>query len=159
MSTFPQTSRAVSNLLSLKILPEDENDKSPTLSHWRNKFLHVTSFQVSQKDMFEAVQRVTSTKASEWTQKTVSSKDWYDQDKSCLQKGDMMGAVPVLYGRFFFPDAPGDLEMHGIKPDNEKLGLPAEDLDEFTKLAVEMAQDSYIEKRYSSTRAEMQNKK
>lgn len=158
-STFPQTGRAVSNLLSLKIFPDDENDKSPTLSHWRNRFVHVTSFCVSQKDMFEAVLRVTGTKASDWTQTTVPVKDWYEEGKSRMQNGDRLGSVKMVYGRYFFPDAPADFEKHGVEGDNERLGLPKEDLDEYTMLATEMAKDSYIEKQYAGMMLAMQTKK
>lgn len=158
-STFPQTGRVVSNLLSLKILPQDENDTSPTLSNWRNKFVHVTSFHVSQKDMFESVQCVTGTKSSDWTQKTVRIKEWYEDGKARFEKGDRLASVKLVYGRFFFPDAPMDLEKHGIEPDNEKLGLPKEDLDQYTKLAVEMARDEYMEKHYAHIMGGMQTKK
>lgn len=149
-STFPQTGRAVANLLALKILPEDENDKSPTLSHWRNNFVHFSSFTVSQKDMFDSVLRVTGTKASDWEQRTVDAKQWYADGMARLQKGDRMGFGQLLYGRMFFPDSPCDLDKHGIERENEKLGLPKEDLDEFTKLAVEMAKDGYMEKQYAA---------
>ena len=42
-STWPQCGRAVANLLSLKILPEDESDKSPTLSQFRNDFIRISN--------------------------------------------------------------------------------------------------------------------
>lgn len=150
-STFPQVARAVANFLALKILPEDENDKSPTISHWRNNFVHFSSFTVSQKDMFESVLRVTGTKASDWEQKTVDVKQWYADGVARLQKGDTTGFGQLLYGRMFFPDSPVDFDKQGIERDNEKLGLPKEDLDEFTKLAVEMAKDGYMEKQYAAT--------
>ena len=39
VSTWPLCGRAMASLLSLKVLPDDEADKSPTLSHFRNKTL------------------------------------------------------------------------------------------------------------------------
>ena len=75
-----------------------------------------------------------------------------------MQKGDRMGSVKMLYRRFFFSDAPGDLRKHGVDADNEKLGLPKEYLDEYTKLAVEMAKDGYIEKHHARIMAAMQTK-
>jgi len=158
-STFPQVGRAVVSLLSLKVLPEDENDKSPTLSHWRNKFVHFNSFHVSQKDMFESVLRVSDTKASDWTQNTVSIKEWYEDGVAMMQKGNRQGFGKLLYGRYFFPDAPGDLEKLGFEPDNGKLGLPKEDLDEYTKIAFQMAKDGYMEKQYGHMMRQAQNKK
>ena len=35
-TSFPQLGRGIASLFSLKVLPEDENDKSPTISHWKN---------------------------------------------------------------------------------------------------------------------------
>ncbi|KAK4212227.1 hypothetical protein QBC37DRAFT_388956 [Rhypophila decipiens] len=53
-------------LLSLKILPEDETDKSPVRAQYRNKPVYVSSFLVSQRDMFESVKRVTGTVDEDW---------------------------------------------------------------------------------------------
>jgi len=60
-STWPQCGRAIANLLSLKELPYDETDRSPTLSQFRNDSIYISSFRVSQRDMFESVKRVTGT--------------------------------------------------------------------------------------------------
>lgn len=60
-STWPQCVRAVAKLLSLKELPEDEHDTSPTLSRLRNQCVYSSSFRVSQRDMFESVKRATKT--------------------------------------------------------------------------------------------------
>lgn len=148
-STFPQVGRAVANLLTLKVLPDDANDKSMTLSHWRNKFVHFSSFRVSQKDMFDSVLRVTGEKASDWQQKTVDVKQWYQDGVERMQKGDMSGFGQLLYARMFYPESPVDFGKQGIERDNERLGLPKESLDEFTKLAIQMAKDGYMEKQYA----------
>jgi len=157
-STFPQVGRSVASLLSLKVLPDDENDKSLTLSHWRNKFVHVSSFHVSQRDMFESVLHVSGTKASDWQQETVSIKEWYEDGVSMMQSGNRLGFGKLLYGRFFFPDAPGDFETQGFEADNDKLGLPKEDLDEYTKVAFDMAKDGYMEKQYANFMRQTQTK-
>ena len=44
-----------------------------------------------------------------------------------------------MYTRVFYPDGGGDFEAsRGLQ--NDVLGLPKEDLDEFTKIAVQMPQ-------------------
>jgi hypothetical protein len=46
-STWEQTGLGVANLLALKIPPEDEDDKSPCLSQFKNKFIHISSFLIN----------------------------------------------------------------------------------------------------------------
>ncbi|KAG0307838.1 hypothetical protein BGZ99_001351, partial [Dissophora globulifera] len=58
-STWDQCGRAVAALFSLPIQPENENDKSPTLQQFKNKSVYISSFLVSQKDMFASLLRVT----------------------------------------------------------------------------------------------------
>ncbi|KAL8867872.1 MAG: hypothetical protein Q9174_005376, partial [Haloplaca sp. 1 TL-2023] len=42
--TLTQVGRGVANLLSLPILREDQNDTSPCLNDWKNKFAYFASF-------------------------------------------------------------------------------------------------------------------
>jgi hypothetical protein len=69
-STWPQCGRAIANLLSLKELPDEETDWSPTLSQFRNGSIYISSFRLSQGDMFESVKRVTGTTDADWTSPT-----------------------------------------------------------------------------------------
>jgi hypothetical protein len=66
-STWPQCGRAIARLLSLKDLPGDDQDTSPTLSRFRDQGVYMPSFRVSQRDMFESVKRVTQTTDVVWT--------------------------------------------------------------------------------------------
>ena len=113
-STWPQTGRAVAKLLSLKVLKDDASDKSACLKDFRNKFVYVSSFNISQKDMLDSIMRVT---------------------------GTMLGFAKLVYSRSFYPDMSGNYEatksLH-----NDILGLPKEDLDEYTTIAVGMAEKS-----------------
>ena len=138
-STWPQTGRGVAGLLGLKILPDDENDRSPCLSHFRNKYVFVSSFLVSQKEMLDSVMRVTGTTIKDWKVTHENHKDRYNSGKELLQSGNMLGFVKCLYTRIFYPDGSGDYETsQGLH--NGILGLPKEDLDERTKVALQMAQ-------------------
>ncbi|KAF2177445.1 NAD(P)-binding protein [Zopfia rhizophila CBS 207.26] len=144
-STWPQTGRAVAELLSLPVLPEDENGKATTLSHYRNRFAYVSSFTLSQRDMFESVKRVTGTSDSEWEISSVSVKKLFEDSKEKSKTGDRLAYGKMLYSRYFFPDNAGYYEVtKGL--DNEKLGLPREGLDESTKKAVKLAESGYFEK-------------
>ena len=134
-STFPQLGRAVAGLLSLKVLPEDESDKSATISQYENGAVCISSFFVSQRDMFDSVLRVTGDKESDWKISYEPVKERYARGKEMMQKGSMAGFGMMLYARLFYPDGAADFND---RLDNEALGLPKEDLDEFTKLATEM---------------------
>lgn len=139
-TTWPQTGRAVANLLALKVLPEDEGDRSPTLSHWRNRPLRISSFLVSQRDMFDSVLRVTGGQESDWKISYQPAHERVKEGQEMFAQGDRQGFGMLLYARLFFKDGAGNFEQRG-ELDNEKIGLPKEDLDEFTAVAIEMAKD------------------
>ena len=135
-STWPQCGRAIAALLNLKLLPEDENDKSPCVAQFRNKYCYISSFLVSQKDMFESVLRVTGTSADDWTVSYEEHEKRYKSGVELLQQGNRAGFARLLYTRMFYPNGDGNYEASkGL--DNDLLGLPKEDLDEQTKVAIE----------------------
>jgi hypothetical protein len=65
-STWPQCGRAIASLLSLKELPDDETDQSPTLSQFRNSAIYIPSFRLTQRDTLESVKRATGTTDADW---------------------------------------------------------------------------------------------
>ena len=142
-STWPQTGRQVANLLGLKLLPEDEHDTSPCLAHFRNKFVYGASFNISQKEMLESVLRVTGDSADDWKVTHVPAKEAYQEGVKLLQSGNRAGFAQLLYSRSFFPDGAGNFGARGL--DNDKLGLPKEDLDEFTKEAIHLRMSGYFD--------------
>ncbi|KAF5591598.1 isoflavone reductase family [Fusarium subglutinans] len=127
-STLTQVGRAVARVLSLKELPDDDNDL--TVSSFLNRAIYLNSFVVSQQDLFESVKRVTGTSDTDWTVTHQSSKQRYKEGMAQVKRGDMSGFSKLLYARAFFPDDPSDLSA---KAQNELLGLPEEDLDEATR--------------------------
>ena len=138
-STWPQCGRAVANLLALKILPDDENDKSPTLSRFKNKGCYISSFNLSQKEMFESVLRVTGTKEGDWKITSENAKERFRKGEEEMKSGSMVGFAKLLYTRYFYPDQSGSYEDRGLL-DNEVLGLPKEDLDEYTRKAIKFSE-------------------
>lgn len=143
-STWPQTGRSVANLLALKVLPENENDNDPCLSQFRNKIAYVSSFTISQKEMFESVLRVTGASASDWKTTNVPVQQYYQEGVEQLKSGNRVGFVKLLYSRIFFPDQAGNFgALKGL--DNDKLGLPKEDLDEFTKVGIHLHESGYFD--------------
>ncbi|KAJ7064998.1 putative oxidoreductase CipA [Mycena amicta] len=130
-ATWEQCGRALAGLLSLKRLPEDENDKAPAVDNWTNKPVYFSSFRVSQKDLFESAKRVTGTSDKDWKIEYVNSAKRYTEGVEAMQKGDMSGLSRLMYTRIFFPTGEGDSARHGLA--NEALGLPEENIDESTK--------------------------
>lgn len=136
-TTWPQIGRAVTALLSFKIFPDDKNDKSErVLSRFENKRCHISSFRISQKDMWESAMRVTSTKESDWAVEYEDVKKRYERGVEIFGKGDRAGFGLMLYARGFYED--GEYEStKGLY--NDLFCLPKEDLDRCTQAAIERA--------------------
>lgn len=134
-STLEQCGRALAGLLSLKISPDDENDKSPTLSQLRNKPVYMSSFLVSQQDLFQSVLRATETTDDDWTINYQDVKERYLEGLAERESGNMEGMYKLLYSRVFYPNGDGNYETSkGLQ--NDVLGLPQEDFDEVTRNAI-----------------------
>lgn len=135
-STWPQLGKAVAALVSLKEFPDDENDKSYTLSQLRNQVVYVASFSPTQREIFESVKRATCTSDKDWNMTRQTSIELYQDGVARLQKGDLSGFGKQLFGRLSFPTGEGDYETkRGLH--NKILGLSIEELDVYTKIAVE----------------------
>lgn len=137
-STLSQVGRAVAYVLSLNELPEDENDKSLTLSTYLNKAVYIKSFVVSQNDMFESVKRVTGTTDSDWTITHEDTKKRYEDGLAQVKVGNMAGFSKMLYARAFYPNDPSNVSA---KAQNELLELPDESLDESTKAGIDLVKE------------------
>ncbi|KAI8957010.1 NAD(P)-binding protein [Daldinia sp. FL1419] len=136
-STWPQVGRAVAKLLSLPIEPE--NQGAPSLSNYKNKFIYVSSFHVSQKDMFASVLRATGTKESDWKIEYEKSNERFLEAQKRLFNGDALAYPQLLYSRVF-RDGCNDFEGKYGNLINDDLGLPKEDIDEATKVAIDRAE-------------------
>lgn len=138
VSTLPQTGRAVAKVLGL---PVESEGGSPSLSQWKNKAVYVQSFNVSQKDMFKSILRVTGEKESDWKISYEDAKERWQKGKEQMMTGDRRGFVRAMYSRVFFPENDANYtKTKGVA--NELLGLPKEDFDEWTKTAVKMAENA-----------------
>lgn len=138
-STFRQCGRSVARLLALKVLPDDATDRSPCLAHYRNRKIYISSFNVSQRDILNSILRVTGTTLNNWKIEHEPSTSRYKAGMETVQKGDRVGFIKLLYARIFYQDGSGEFEVSkGLQ--NDVLGLPKEDLDENTRIAVEMVQ-------------------
>ncbi|CAI6341364.1 unnamed protein product [Periconia digitata] len=140
--TWPQIGRAVANLLSLPILPEDGREKEGqvVLSSYNNCFVFVSSFALNQREMLDSLNRVMGLSDSDWKITQENSRERVQRAKEMAKAGDNMGFVMLLYTRYYYPGENAGLYevTHGLE--NEALGLPKESLDQATKEAVEMVE-------------------
>jgi hypothetical protein len=141
ITTWEQCARAIAALVSLKELPEDENDKSPSVSSWSNKPLYVSSFFISQKDMFESWKRVSGDKDEDWKFEYEPSKEGYEKNMALFQqKQDKIALFKAVFTRGFYQNGDGNTEQ---KAQNRLLGLPKEDLDEHTRVAKDIIERDF----------------
>lgn len=131
-ATWDQCGRAVAGLLGLRVMRESEGDGgAAAVEDWANGVVYISSFRVSQKDMFESVKRVTGTTEDEWTVRYVDGRKRYEEAVEKMKKGDYAAFSVQMYTRIFFPTGDGDATRRGLA--NEVLGLPEEDIDEATR--------------------------
>ncbi|KAF9775371.1 hypothetical protein IL306_006528 [Fusarium sp. DS 682] len=140
-STLAQFGRAAAALASLKELPDDQNDSSPTIVQFRNKPVYLSSFYVSQQDILRSLQRVTNTTDADWDIKYESSADRIESGKAMGRSGNILGFVQAYYSFIFSPK--GQKLKTQDKLHNELLGLPEEDLGEVVRACVEEAKYAY----------------
>jgi hypothetical protein len=142
-STLAQCGRALAKFLSLKELPNDGKDTSHTISHWRNKPLYTSSFLASQRDMLDSVNRVTGLTDADWVIEHEPASERYARGLEMMKGGDRIGFGMAMYARTFYASGEGNSEArYGLA--NEALGLPKEDIDEATKLALELVEKGGI---------------
>ncbi|KAM0741627.1 hypothetical protein ACQRIT_004484 [Beauveria bassiana] len=136
-STWLQCGRAAAAFLSLKVLPEDEQDAEVTMERWCNRPLFIESFVASQRDMLDSLHNVLGTTDKDWTVEQVDAQRRYDEGKKLIGGPEgYLGFSHCLYTRTFFEKGGGDFSDKVV---NEKLGLPEEDVEEATQRATGMA--------------------
>jgi len=141
VSTMPQSGRGVAALLALNVLPDNEQDKSLTVSSFRNHYVQVESFTLSQNDMFAAVLQATGAAESDWTIEQQDVHQRWQEAFNLSKTGNMLGFARALYSRSFFPGDNGDMRNKWGGLQNDAFGLPKDDLIEQTKKAIKMAED------------------
>lgn len=85
---------------------------------------------------------MTGTKESEWTITKEPSVERYTTGNKEIGEGKRVGFAKMMYTRVFYTDGCGDTE-HSKGTLNALLGLPKEDIDEATKIAIERSKTSH----------------
>lgn len=129
-STLPQCGRALAAFLSLQELPKDEHDKTPAVANWSDKPLYISSFLVSQRDMFESWKRVSGDTDADWKIDHQPAAKRLEDGMEMMRAGEQRGYVQAMFARAHYA---GEDANFDDKLDNEVLGLSRESLDEVTK--------------------------
>ncbi|SPO05185.1 related to oxidoreductase CipA-like [Cephalotrichum gorgonifer] len=144
VSTWDQTARAVAAVLALDEKKEEGSD-GLALTDLKNKNVYFSSFCISQKDMFKSVLRVTGTKEEDWKITHEVATERYKSGVELLMAGNRYGFARALYTRCFYTEEPGfGSSAYQTRHElyNKALGLPQEDLDTRTKVAIEMTKEA-----------------
>jgi hypothetical protein len=122
---------AIVRLLSLPITTQS----GASLSDYGDRFVYISSFLTSQREILSAVQRVTETSDGDWTITYVDGQEYFDEGNAKLAAGDFTGLANLIFGAAMKGDMGGDYEsVNGVS--NAELGLPKEHLDEAVRAAL-----------------------
>ncbi|KAJ5654689.1 hypothetical protein N7490_001692 [Penicillium lividum] len=132
VSTWDQCGRALASFLSL---PES------SLKDFTD--LRIYSFQVSQRDILDSLNRVLGTTDNDWAITYEPVLQRIQDGSEAFAKGQFLGFPKMLYGGVFKVDNAKSDFASTLSVANEVLGLPKENLDEATKRAVEMVEGGW----------------
>ena len=124
-TTIARTAEGIAAALSL---PEAE------LAQYKDKSLYLSSFELSQQDIFEAIQRATGTKNTDWETTEENATEIIRQCESKIKAGDGFAEWKRLFVMFFQGTPGSNYEDKAV--DLTKFGVQAEDLDEVVREAI-----------------------
>lgn len=104
-SIWPQVGRAVAIPLSLLVDTSGEQSARLTLNSYSNNTAYMSSFAISQKEVFESVKRVTGIANEKWSATSEPTKQRYEDACESLKKRSHVVFTRRLYTRHFCEDA------------------------------------------------------
>jgi uncharacterized protein YbjT (DUF2867 family) len=116
-ATFSATNLHTVALALVKVLEKPEDSK--------NRYIYLSGFQISQKQILEAAEKVTGEK---WTVNHETANRLLEEGNAKIKTGDYSGILLLIQGiTFGAKDELGKIEPEALW--NEKLGLPKDDLE------------------------------
>jgi len=131
--TLSQAGLGVARLLSLP-LTNSANPRA-SLQHYANNFVYLSSFLVTQQQIFESLQTATGTKEADWKMEKASIVDKDKVLREQFGQGNFMAGAGLTFLWYMGEGRGGNYEAKA-KQDREVLGLKEEKLDEIVKKAV-----------------------
>ena len=124
-TTVTRSGEGIAILLSL---PESE------LAQYKNKSYYYSSFELSQRDIFEAVKRSTGTTDADWVITEKDAAKVVQESEPKIRAGDWYAEWYRLFVMFFQGIQGSNFEDKVV--DLREYGLPTEDLDDVIKQAI-----------------------
>lgn len=131
-----QVGRAIAKVLSLPIT-SSENPRA-SLEHYGNNFIYISSFCVTQLQIFDAIKRATETSDADWK---IGRKSIAEREKAAweaIAAGDEFGAMGLIYCYYMGEGKGGNFDAKA-REEREVLGLQEESLDKVIKGALAYA--------------------
>jgi hypothetical protein len=125
---IPTVGLAIAHSLCLPI----NSPSGLSLADYANKFIYISSFHTTQREILDAVQKVTNTTDSHWAITKADAQQHIDGGKAKLVSGDFYGMIDSLSRAMFNAGLGGDYQDKGLS--NEVLGLPKEDMVEVLRV-------------------------
>lgn len=131
--TLPQAGLGIARLLSLPV--SDTSNPRASLQHYGNNFVYLSSFLVTQQQIFESLQAATGTKESDWKveKATIAEKD--AALRAQFKEGNFMAGAGLTFLWYMGEGRGGNYEDKA-KQDSVVLGLQKENMDDVIKKAV-----------------------
>jgi hypothetical protein len=127
-TTISQIGAAIAGCLAL---PRERID-----AEFANNCLYVSSFRLTQPELFSEVLRITGTTEEDWTVDRKKVQDLIDQGYDMVKSGQSLGYFKLVFGATYQRNNGGD---HTGRLHNEMLGLQEEDLDEVLRMSIAAA--------------------
>lgn len=127
-TTVSKVAEAIARCLAL--------DPKTIDKEFANGTLYVSSFRVSQPDLFQTVLRVTGTTEADWAIERKTTHDLIADGEKMVKDGDSAGKFKILFGGLFQSGMGGE---YTEKVQNGRLGLQEEDLEEVVKASAAAA--------------------
>lgn len=128
-----QAGLGIARLLSLPIT--SSSDPRASLQHYANNYVYLSSFSITQQDLFTSIKKATSTSDADWKVETVSIQDRIRNLRKKFEEGDFWAGAGLTYCYYMGEGLGGDYDLKA-KEDRKVLQLEGEDLDAVVKRAV-----------------------
>lgn len=131
--TLPQAGLGIARLLSLPVT--DSSNPRASLQHYANNFVYLSSFLVTQQQIFESLQAATGVKEADWKVEKASIAEKDAALREQFKQGNFMAGAGLTFLWYMGEGRGGNYEEKA-RQDREVLGLKEENLDDVVKNAV-----------------------
>jgi hypothetical protein len=83
---------AIARLLNLP----DTSVSSASLSDFGNKFVYISSFLTSQREILDVVEKLTETSDADWSITNTNGQSWIDDGPAKIARGDLTEMVNIM---------------------------------------------------------------